>query len=151
MSAHRSIAAALSFLAISFAVEAGPTELERIAEQAVAARQKAMQEKATAADVDAFLAFATEGLVYEDPVVNVRMEGRGSIRDAMVHFLGAGRNASVVVTKRIAAANVVVLEQTVSLESKGPHGGWTPQSRHQVTLFEFEGTKIRRLADYRAR
>jgi hypothetical protein len=153
MSARRSLVAALGFLAVSFAAEAAPSDLEpiRIAEKAMAARQNAMQEKATAADVDAFLAFATDGLVYEDPVVNVRMEGRDSIRDAMVHFLGAGRNASIVVTQRIAAANVVVLEQTVSLETKGADGRWTPRTRRQVTLLEFEGTKIRRLADYWAR
>ena len=77
--------------------------------------------------------------------------GEGTGGGIMVHFLGAGRKASIVVTQRIAAANVVVLEQTVSLETKGADGRWTPRTRRQVTLLEFEGTKIRRLADYWAR
>lgn len=81
----------------------------------------------------------------------MRIEGKDRIRERMVGFLGAGRNARIVVTRRIAAANVVVIEQTVSFEAKQDGGGWKPQTRDQVTIFEFEDSKIRRIADYWSR
>jgi hypothetical protein len=55
------------------------------------------------------------------------------------------------VTRRIASANVVVLEQTVAFEARQDDGTWKPQTRDQVTIFEFEGSRIRRIADYWSR
>lgn len=121
--------------------------VERVADDALAARQRMMQQDASAADVDSFLASCTDNLIYEDPVVHMRIEGKKQIREGMLGFLGLSRNASLVVTKRIAAANVVVFELTVSFEAK-QDDGWKPISRRQVTIFEFESAKIRRLADY---
>ena len=128
-----------------------PVQVERVAEQAIAARQKTMQQDATAADVDAFLAFATENLTYEDPVVKVKIEGRDQIRQGMVSFLGLTRHAHIAIRRRIAVANLVVLDQDVSFEEKQQDNGWKSRSRHQVTILEFEGARIRRLADYWSR
>jgi len=89
------------------AVAAPESQLERIAAQALAARQKMMQVDAAPADVDAFLAFFTDDLVYEDPVVKMKIEGKDTIRKGMTGFLGATRNARIVVTGRLSAANVV--------------------------------------------
>lgn len=122
-----------------------------MAEQAIAARQKAMQQDATAADVDAFLNFGTDHLSYEDPVVKMKIEGRDRIRQGMVNFLGLSRRAHIAIRQRIAVANLVVLDQDVSFEEKQKDNSWKPQSRHQVTVFEFEGAKIRRIADYWSR
>ncbi len=110
-----------------------------------------MQEHATAADVDAFLAFCTEDLVYEDPAVKLRIEGKDQIGKGMAGFLGASRNARNAVTRRIAAGNLVVFQQTVSFEEKGDDGRWTPRSRDQITVLEFEGALIRRIIDSWAR
>ena len=129
----------------------GGSNLADLAEQAVAARTTMMQEKATAADVDRFLSFATDDVVYEDPVVKMRNQGKETLRKGMTAFLGATRNARTVVTRRIAAANVVVLQQTVAFEFKQDDGTWKPSRREQVTVFEFDGPKIRRIADYWAR
>jgi ketosteroid isomerase-like protein len=122
-----------------------------IATRAIAARTKTMQAAATAADVDAFLAFVTDDVVYEDPVVHMRIEGKAKIRDGMVGFVGATRAAKTAITKQIAVANVVVLEQTVSFEQHDG-GRWVPRSRRQVTIIELDDhDKIRRVADYWAR
>ena len=89
-------------------------------------------------------------LVYEDPVVKIKIEGKDTIRKGMTAFLGATRNARAIVTQRIAVDGVVVLQQDVSFEEKqdDAKGTWTPRHRDQVTVFEFEGGKIRRIADY---
>ena len=127
------------------------SQLERVADQALAARQKMMQEHASAADVDAFLALFTDDVIYEDPVVNMKLEGKDTIRKGMTGFLGATRNAQITVTGRLSAANVVVLGQTVTFDSRDEGQPWKPYSRHQLTVFEFDGTKIRRIADYWSR
>jgi hypothetical protein len=152
MKLNRAALCLLLFVIVtSISASNSPAQLEPVAERALAAREKMMQQDATAADVDAFLAFCTDNLIYEDPVVKMEIEGKEQIRKGMVAFLGVSRSARIVVTKRIAAASVVVLEQTVSFEAKQPDDSWKPQSRDQVTIFEFEGLKIRRIADYWAR
>lgn len=141
----------LFFIASSVSGSNSPKQIEQVAEDGVAARQKLMQQDATAADGDAFLAFCTDNLIYEDPVVKMKIEGKDQVRKGMLAFLGVSRSARVVVTKRIAVANVVVFEQVVSFEEKQQDYSWKPKSRHQVTVFEFEGSKIRRIADYWSR
>src|SRR5882757_7958635 len=128
-----------------------PRQVERVAELAIAARQKAMQQNATAADVDSFLVLGTENLTYEDPVVKMKIEGKDQIRQGMVNFLGLSRRAHIAITKQIAVANLVVLDQDVSFEEKQQDNSWKPRSRHQVTILEFEGDRIRRIADYWSR
>jgi hypothetical protein len=137
----------LLFRASPVSSQESKKRMEQVAEDALATRQKMMQQDASAADVDSFLALCTDNLIYEDPVVNMKIEGKKQIREGMLGFLGLSRNASAVLTKRIAVANVVVLELVVSFEEKQADG-WKSMSRHQMTVFEFEGTKIRRLADY---
>jgi ketosteroid isomerase-like protein len=152
MTLNRTAICVLFFVIVSsVSASNSPKQLEQMAERALAAREKMMQQDATAADVDAFLAFCTDNLIYEDPVVKMKIEGKEQIRKGMSAFLGVSRSARIVVTKRIAAANIVVLEQTVSFEAKQQDDSWKPQSRQQVTIFEFEGLKIRRIADYWAR
>jgi ketosteroid isomerase-like protein len=129
-------------------LSAAPASDELVAERAIAARQRMMQDTATPADVDAFLAFATDDVVYEDPVVGIRIAGKELLRKGMSGFLGATRNPRIVIGKRIAAANVVVFEQKVSFDAKQDDGSWKSQTRTQVTVFEFEGDRIRRIADY---
>lgn len=121
--------------------------IAQAADRALTARQKIMQQDAVAADVDALLALCTDNLIYEDPVVGMKIEGKKQIREGMLGFLGVTRHATSVVTKRIAVANVVVLDLVVSFEEQQADA-WKSTSRHQVTVFEFEGARIRRIADY---
>ena len=140
----------LFLVALPVFAEGSLQGMEQVAEHALAARQRMMQQGATAGDVDAFLAFCTDNLVYEDPVVNMKIEGRKQIREGMLGFLGLSRNARMVKTKRIAVANIVVFDLVVSFQEK-QDSAWKTTTRHQMTILEFEGSKIRRLADYWAR
>ena len=101
--------------------------------------------------MNAFLAFGTENLTYEDPVVKMKIGGRDQIRQGMISFLGLSRRARITITKQIVVANLVVLDQDVSFEEKQEDNSWKPRSRHQVTILEFEGARIRRIADYWSR
>ena len=109
-----------------------------------------MQQDATATDVDAFLGFCTDNLIYEDPVVKIRITGKDQLRTGMLSFLGVTRKMRRTVTKKIVAAYVVVLQQAVLFEEKEGKA-WKPRVRRQVTILEFDGSKICRISDYWAR
>jgi hypothetical protein len=81
----------------------------------------------------------------------MKIEGKEEDRKGMLAFLGSSRRARIVVTKRMAVANIVVFEQTVSFEEKQEDNSWKPRRRDQLTIFEFEGSKVRRIADYWSR
>lgn len=133
---------------VSFAFAKNSPEQINIAKKALAASIKLLHQDATAADVDAFLAFCTDDFVYEDPVVKMKVEGKSRLHTGMANHLGGSRNPHDVLTKQIAVANVVVFEHTVSFELAEENGGWKPITRRQVSIFEFEGNKIRRVMDY---
>lgn len=120
-------------------------DLTRIADQVVRTREATMQEKASTQDVERFLSYCTDDVVYEDPVVNARNEGKSSIRKGMWNFLGASKNATVTVKNRLTAGNVVVLEMNVSFTDTDTGKIVT---RDQITLLEFQDTKVRRIMDY---
>ena len=121
------------------------TPLTSIADQVIRAREATMQEKSNAQDVENFLSYCMDDFVYEDPVVNMRNAGKSQIREGMVHFLGASKNASWVVKKKLAAGNAVMLEITVSFTDADTGKVVT---RDQITVLEFQGTKVRRILDY---
>jgi hypothetical protein len=86
---------ALGTIRLALAAETPSTPLVAPAQRALAARQKMMQFDATAADVDAFLALATDGLVYEDPVVKMKIEGKNrSARDSSRSSVRLGKRRS---------------------------------------------------------
>jgi len=120
-------------------------DLPRIADQVVHAREAVMQENASAQDLEQFLSYCTDDVVYEDPVANARIEGKDSIRKGMSNFLGASKKATLTVKHRLAAGNVVVLEMDVSFTDTGTG---KIVKRDQITLLEFQDTKVRRVMDY---
>lgn len=95
--------------------------------------------------MERFLSYCTDDVVYEDPVVDARNEGKNSIRQAMSNFLGSSRNATLTVKNRLTAGNVVVLEINVILTDMRTGKIVT---RDQITLLEFQGAKVRRIMDY---
>jgi ketosteroid isomerase-like protein len=120
-------------------------DLVSIADQVVHAREVAMQEKSNAQDVEHYLSYLTDDAVYEDPVVNARIEGKDTMRKGMSNYLGAYKKTALTVKHRMTAGNVVVLEMNVSFTDTNTGKLVT---RDQITLLEFQGTKVRRVMDY---
>jgi ketosteroid isomerase-like protein len=106
-----------------------------------------MLEKSTTADVDALLAFYTENVIYEHPRVKARIEGKAKMREGMSSFLGVTKNTKIATLSFISGVNVVVAEYRVTFKAQ-EGSTWKAFSRTQVTLFEFEGNKIKRVGDY---
>jgi len=139
----------IGLITLSWSVPAAASDerLEAIVDKYLAARQLTMLEASAPADVDNLLAFYSEDVMYEHPRVKVRIEGKAKIREGMLRFLGATRDASIVPVNRISGANMVAAEYRVSFKARRGDS-WEEVSRKQVTIFEFEGDKIKRVVDY---
>ena len=111
------------------------------------ARTATMQVGAASADVDRLLSFCTASMVYEHPRVGIRLQGVESLRSGMQGFFGASRNASITITSTLQGLDVVAARTDVALEARR-EATWEPVKRSQVWLFEFEGSKIKRIIEY---
>jgi len=123
----------------------GETALTTTADQVVRAREAAMQEKSTAQDVERYLAFLTDDVVYEDPVVKAHIEGKSNVRKGMSNYLGAYKQTVLTIKHTMTAGNAVVLEISVSFTDAETG---RVIMRDQVTVLEFQDTKVRRILDY---
>ena len=128
-------------------VNAQDENLTRIVKRYLQARRATMLENSTAADVDALLALYTENVIYEHPRVKARIEGKAKMREGMLSFLGVTKNTKIATLNFISGVNVVVAEYRVTFKTQ-EGSSWKTVSRTQVTLFEFEGDKIKRVVDY---
>jgi ketosteroid isomerase-like protein len=106
-----------------------------------------MLQTSTPTDVDNLLAFYSEEVVYEHPRVKIRIEGKAKIREGMIRFLGVTKDAQIMTVNQISGANMVTVEYRLTFKAK-QGSTWEEVSRRQVTLFEFEGEKIKRVVDY---
>ena len=139
----------IGLVALGGAVRAAASDdnLSGIVNKYLAARQATMLQTSTLADIDTLLSFYTEDVVYEHPRVKMRVEGRARMREGMSRFLGVTRETKIVTVNQISNVNVVVAEYQVTFKAQDGDA-WKEVSRKQVTLFEFEGDKIKRVVDY---
>ena len=128
-------------------VNASDETLKDIVDRYLAARQATMLQASTPADVDRLLAFYTDDIIYEHPRVKMRIEGKTKIREGMLSFLGVTKNTKIATVSFITGVNVVVAKYRVTFKAQEGSSGKNV-SRTQVTLFEFEGNKIKRVVDY---
>ena len=75
------------------------------------------------------------------------IEGKPQVRAGLAGFIGSTRNPDIQVHRHIAALDVVVVEYDRLYESRSD-GRWQAQERHQLTLFELDGDRIKRIRDY---
>lgn len=126
---------------------ASDDRLKSIVDRYLHARQLTMLQTSTPTDVDNLLAFYSEEVVYEHPRVKIRIEGKAKIREGMIRFLGVTKDAQIMTVNQISGANMVTVEYRLTFKAK-QGSTWEEVSRRQVTLFEFEGEKIKRVVDY---
>jgi hypothetical protein len=113
----------------------------------LAARAASMQVTAGPADVERVLDLCTPTVLYEHPRAGVTRTGVEALRDGMRSFLGTTRKASIAITGSLQGRDMVAVETAVSFEAKDGDT-WVPVSRPQTWVFEFDGTKIRRIIEY---
>ena len=110
-----------------------------------------MRSGATKADIGRVLAFYTDDIVYEDPKVKVRIEGKDRIRSGMLshtdEYAGSPAETSISVETSISHHNVVaaVIEEVFWIKGED---GRSKVQRKRLAVAEFRGDKICRLIDY---
>ena len=102
---------------------------------------------ASADDVDRVLALLSDSVVYEHPRARARLQGKATLRQGMLGFLGTVRNARDSVIERTSAPGVEVIVTETRAESLRD-GKWTPFSRRALRVFELDGQLIRRIIEY---
>jgi hypothetical protein len=121
-----------SVLLAQTAEQVGPESLVR---SYLAAKETAMQERAGEAEIQKVISFLTDSVVYDHPRAGAHIVGKSSIAEGMRGFLGATRQASIVVLHLVASPAVVVVEDQVTFEAHEA-SRWVPTTRTQVTVFE---------------
>jgi len=143
----RSLAAILS-PSLGYVAEQWPQEAQLgLASSYLEARAATMQATAGPADVERALAFCTASLVYEHPRAGVTRRGVDTFRAGMLSFLGSSRNASITITASLQGRDMVAAQTDVTFEALDGDT-WVRVSRSQTWLFEFEGSKIKRIIEY---
>jgi ketosteroid isomerase-like protein len=121
---------------------------EELVRQYVQARSQTMQEQSNSRDIERALSFCAESFVYEHPSAGARIEGKERVRSGMSGYLGQTKSTTYAL--RILASNpdVVVAQVDQRFLAKQEDGSWKPGNRSNITVFEIEGGKIRRILDY---
>jgi len=133
---------------IPIAAQGNDRAAEEVVRQYVKARSQTMQEHSSSRDIEQALAFCAESFVYEHPSAGARIEGKETVRSGMSGYLGETKNATYAL--RILASNpdVVIAQIDQRFLAKQQDGSWKPGNRSNITVFEIEGGKIRRILDY---
>jgi hypothetical protein len=140
------VAAALSVVGQE-SKSAGQSEVGLV-KRYLQARIQTMQANATESDIDKALAFCTDDLVYEHPAVKAITKGKENLKHGMAGYLGETKQASFRLGRVLANKNVVMAEVEMKFLAKKEDGSWTGGGRKNLTVFEIEDGKIKRILDY---
>ena len=112
------------------------------------ARIQTMQGDAKESDIDKALAFCTDDVVYEHPAAKAKTEGKPNLKRGMAGYLGKTKAASFGLGRVLANRNVVMAEVKMKFLAKQEDGSWKSGGRNNLTVFEVEDGKIKRILDY---
>ena len=140
----------LLFLALVLQIAAsGEKNLEaNLVQDYLRARVAAMQLDATQKDIERVLAFYTDDFVYEHPAAKARITGKDQVRAGMTGYLGSTKDTTFHVRLLSSNQNVVIAKVTMKFLAKQDDGSWKPGGRTNLTVFEIENGKIKRILDY---
>ena len=105
-------------------------------------REKTLDQRGTAQDVDSLLSLLTEDAKYEHPVASVVM-AKDQARSGMLAHLREGKNARYTIGSAHFVNDLAVVEFVLEYTVEGKK-----VSRKGVSIFEFSRNKISRVAEY---
>ncbi len=105
-------------------------------------REKTLDQRGTAQDVDSLLSLLTEDAKYEHPVASVVMT-KDQARSGMLAHLREGKNARYTIGSAHFVNDLAVVEFVLEYTVEGKK-----VSRKGVSIFEFSRNKISRVAEY---
>jgi len=105
-------------------------------------REKTLDQRGTADDVDKILSLLTDGATYEHPIASVTMT-KAQARAGMLAHLHEGTNARYTLRHARFEKALAVVEFVLDYTLEGKK-----VSRAGVAMFEFSKDKISRVAEY---
>ena len=107
-----------------------------------------MQLDATPKDIERVLAFYADDFVYEHPSAKARITGKDQVRAGMTSYLGLTKCTTYHLQLIGSNHNVVIAKVAMRFLAKQDDGTWKPGGRTNLTVFETENGKIKRILDY---
>jgi len=138
--------ATLSFPMQARTLASGVNRIE-IIRQFYTLREKTLDERGSEKDVNQLFGLMTANAIYEHPRANVRMT-REQAHDGIIAHLNEGKNAHITLDSIKAGADFIVVELTLQYDAPAANGGFEKVNRRGMTIFEFVGDKIQRVAEY---
>ena len=105
-------------------------------------RERTLDQRGTAHDIDELLSLLTDNSKYEHPAASVTMT-RAEARSGMLAHLREGKDAKYTLRRARFTNNFAVVEYVLEYTLAGKR-----VSRGGAAVFEFSGDKISRLAEY---
>lgn len=114
----------------------------------LAAQNVSMQLNATSQDIEKMLNVFSDDIVYEHPAAKTIIEGKNKMRAGKASYLGLTKDAKYSVKILSSKNDVVIAIVSMTFLSKQDDGNWKPGHRSNITVFEIDEGKIRRILDY---
>jgi ketosteroid isomerase-like protein len=105
-------------------------------------RERTLDQRGSASDVDKLLRLLTDDVKYEHPLASVVMTN-AEVRTGMLAHLREGEDAKFTLHNARFADGFAVVEYSLAYTVKG-----SPINRSGVSIFEFRGDRISRVAEY---
>jgi ketosteroid isomerase-like protein len=112
------------------------------------AQNASMQLNATPQDIERTLDLCSDDIVYEHPAAKAKIEGKNKMRAGKASYLGLTKDAKYKVKILSSKRDVVVAMVSRRFLSRQDDSSWKPGQRSNITVFEIEDGKIRRILDY---
>ena len=105
-------------------------------------RERTLDQRGSEADVDSLLRLLTEDAKYEHPLASVTMT-KAEARSGMLAHMREGRDAKFALHNARFGDSFAVVEYSLTYSVEGK-----PINRSGVSIFEFRGDRISRIAEY---
>jgi ketosteroid isomerase-like protein len=138
----------LAFLSLQSLALGQDVSARDVVRKYLVAQNASMQLDATPQDIEKTLDLCSENIVYEHPAANARIEGKKQMRAGKASYLGLTKDTKYSVKILSSNRDVVIATVSMTFRSKQDDGSWKPGERSNITVFEVEKGKIRRILDY---
>lgn len=134
-----------------FAAKSSPAPIVRqrrdIIREFYRLRERILDERGTEKDVVALLALLADDAIVEHPRADAKMDKAQVRRGNMAH-LNEGKHAHITIHTVRAGRDFMVVELTLEYDVPAQNGALEHIRRRVMTIFEFAGIRIRRVAEY---
>jgi hypothetical protein len=110
-------------------------------------REQMLDQRGTTADVDELLKLLADKAIYEHPAFKVSMT-KADARRGMVAHLKESRDVKITIRQLLVGTDFAVAETTMRSIAADKPSDSTPTDRIGVAVFQFEGERIVRVAEY---